>query len=495
MSTQSTWLQETSPSPQAHPALGSLLVDVAIIGGGITGVTSAYYLAKTGKRVALIEQNQIGTGDIGYTTGFFTHVLDISLQDLKKMFGEDGAKIAWESNQKTIDEIERIIRLENIECEFMRCPALVYAHDDKGKEFLQAEQGLANSLGFQTSFKDEGLPFSSHGYVEAPGQAKLHPIKYLRALAQCAQKSGALHLENTHVHDIKGDGPITLTTSNGNIIAQDVIVATHGMVSNPLSVSARMRASRSYVLEFSLEATPLIEALYWNTEDPYHYFRVDRVNNKIRLIVGGEDHETGKSDIPEKEHFERLEHWIKTLLPEIQGSPTHAWSGQIYETVDGLPYIGRISGEHLFIATGYAGNGMTFGSMAGRIISDLIVTGRHPWADLYKTVRPHGFTALAEQGIAFLKELIVGRVQGDVDSEEEIAPGSGKIIMERGEPVAVFKSKEGKVIRCSGICTHLNCAVKWNGAEMSWDCPCHGSRFDTEGKVLNGPAIKPLARL
>jgi len=496
MSTQSIWSRQRAERPSFSVFSEPITVDVAIIGGGITGMTAAYHLLKAGKRIALLEQAHIGEGDTGSSTAFLTYVVDTSLKELVKTFGKEAATLVWQSNREMIDQVERIVYIEQIDCGFKRCPAKIFAHNADAAQDLKEEAELAQSLGFPVIWHDEPLlPFAHHGYMEVPDQAKFNPLQYIEALALDLEEEGALIFEKTHVHEVEGEGPIILHASEGTITATDVIVATHGPVTQSLQFPSRFEASRTYVIEADL-LSDLAEGIYWNTEEPYHYFRVDRDHGKARILLGGEDHVTGKSDIPEMKHFERLESYLTHLLPTETRTVFTQWSGQIYETIDGLPYIGRAAGaKHFYVATGFAGNGMTFGSMAGHILSHLIVEGAHPWADLYKTIRMHGAGTMIELGASFVSELIHGKVKGDVSSIDDILPGTGAILIEAGKPLAVFKKTDGGLIRLSGVCTHLHCTVKWNGAEKSWDCPCHGSRFDLEGGVLNGPAIEPLDQI
>lgn len=494
MTTHPCWSNDKNLGSAFPPLAQDVETDVAIVGGGITGITTAYELAKAGKRVTLLEQNELLSGDTGRTTAFFTYIVDASLMDLKNTFGEASAKRVWASNREIIDEVERIVRAERIDCDFRRCPVTVYAHDQAGQARLMDVAALGQSMGFPVAFKTDALPFPSHGFLFAPDQAKLQPIAYLRTLASRAAAAGADIRERTHVHAIEGHGPVTLFTSGGKITAKDVVIATHGPVTHTLQFPARLQASRTYAAEARIPSGMLPEGLYWNTEQPYHYFRVDRGDTHDRLIMGGEDHVTGNS-ASENACFETLKSYFRRLLPHLEMTFSAQWSGQIYQTIDGLPYIGRPAMEkHIYVATGYDGNGMTFGTIAAKIIADTIVTGAHPWSDLYAPLRPHGIGPLMEHGISFVRELIQGRLRADADSTEEIPKGSGKIVVENGKPIAVYKDDAGTLLKCSGVCTHMRCTVRWNDAEKSWDCPCHGSRFGTDGSVLNGPATAPLDR-
>lgn len=490
-------MEELDHTPSFSPLSPSdKEIDIAIIGGGITGITTAYYLAKAGRQVALLEQGVLLQGDTSLTTAFVTHAIDANLQDLKKTFDEETAKNAWQSAKETIDEIERLIQYEHLDCEATRCPAFIFPADLPGRTEMEEEVKLASSLGFPLQWSSESFLFAPLGVATLPNQFKFHPVKYLQQLTQKAMDAGAKFYEHTHVHDFDGDGPFTLYTSHGTLRAQQLVVATHGPVVRSVEFPARLKAQRTYVIQATIPTGVLPEGLYWNTEAPYHYVRVDKGTEKDHILVGGEDHLTGKSPTPEAEHFSRLEMYLYNLLPPTEVTIEHQWSGQIYESLDGLPYIGRAIGKApVYIATGYAGDGMIFGSMAAKMISSIICNGFHPWENLYKTLRPHGIKMLAEQSVNFIKELIQRDDKTEVASIDEIPTGTGKIMSEDGKPVAVFKTPNGKILKCSAICTHLHCTVGWNDIEKSWDCPCHGSRFDTNGAVLNGPAREPLAQI
>ena len=491
MATQSFWLGREDP---ARPALtGDLQTQVVVVGGGITGITTAYLLAKAGKQVVLLEQGKLVHGDSGFTTAFFSYLIDTSLADLQKTFGRERAALVWQSGREMIDLVEKIVSEEKIDCQFGRCGATLYAVDGDGRERLQAEAKLGSEMGFPVSFSDDVLPFAAQGSFFAPDQAKLHPVAYLRALAKCAEALGVKIFESTHVHQMKKGTPIMVQTSGGAIAAEQMVVATHGPMSSSVEFSTRLTPWRTYVVSATMPSAVVKEGLYWSTENPYHYFRIDKEGEHDRIILGGEDHPTGKSDNAGQEHFARLEQYLRGLLPTVVFETTDRWSGQYYASVDGLPYIGRpIGQEHLYVATGFSGNGMTFGTLAAKMISDTIVHGQHPWNDLYKSSRLSGLGATMKGGFDFVEQLIRGRFKASSGSLDDLVPGSGVVVQEHGKPVAVYKDHQGNIFRRSAVCTHLGCLVKWNAVESTWDCPCHGSRFATDGQVLMGPATEPL---
>lgn len=496
MSTPSLW-QETTCSFQL-PTQTSVPkeIDIAIVGGGITGITTAYYLAKTGKQIALLEQGKILQGDTALTTAFFSQALEATLTDLVKTFDETTAKNIWTSAQETIETVANLITAEQIECEASRCLVEIYACNRDGKTQLETEVEIAKKLGIPLFWSRKSPTFATHGSVVLEQQLKLHPLKYLQGLLARAIEYGAQVHEETHVHEIEGRGPFTLFTSQGKITAQMLVIATHSPITHPLEFPSRLSAKRTYVIQGTLSKDLVPEGLYWDTAEPYHYFRVDRGEDTDRFLFGGEDHLTGEESVSTDEHFEKLERVFRALLPTASIAIERRWSGQVYESIDRLPYIGRpMQEQNEYVATGFGGDGMVFGSMSGKIISELICTGSHPWAELYKTFRPHGVGQALKQGAHFAKELIKKNHEAEVKSVDDIPVGTGKIMMEDGKPVAVFKSPQGKILKCSAVCTHLRCTVHWNDPEKSWDCPCHGSRFDTNGTVLNGPASEPLPRL
>lgn len=495
--TSSLWIDTVKDNERYKPLNEDLSVDIAIIGGGITGLVSAYRLAKAGKRVAVFEKETIASAETGYTTAFLTQVFDFYLYELHGKFGDEKTKISWQAQRDAIDYLEEIIKEETIDCDFMRCPAFIYAHNDDGKKDLEKEVKFATELGFKVDLKSDGLSFAQHGYMEVPDQAKFHPRKFLIALAEKITAHGGLIFEKTKITDFEGDDKTILVSENGNrITAHDVIIATHSPMDNRFELPARMFAYQTYIIESKIPKSELKEALYWDTRDPYYYFRIDPLDEKYdRIIFGGEDHETGKEDDTDK-NFEKLLAHAKSLFPDISAEITRQWSGQVFESADGMPFIGRsVANKHHYITGGYAGNGMTFGTAAAILNSDLIINGEHPWEDAFSPKRLKGILPTLKLGATFVKDLIAGRIEHHYETLRSLAPGQGRILDEGMRKIAVYKKKDGEVIACDATCTHLGCVVAWNKAGESWDCPCHGSRFTPEGEVMNGPAVEPLKRL
>ncbi|MEO5927893.1 MAG: FAD-dependent oxidoreductase [Patescibacteria group bacterium] len=493
MEHSSSWdIRAERPS---FPALNATIdADVAVIGGGIAGVMTAYQLAKAGKRVALLEKGKIADGETGWTTAFVTCVTDASLTELTRTFGAAGAKLAWASGQLAIDEIERIIAAEHIDCDFVRRSAYIYAPDTEGLATLHREYELASSYGFPVAMKDAPLGFSTTGYIEVPNQATFHPVKFVTELAKRAEKLGVQIFEQTEATGCTGPEGI-VETKNGKVRAETVILATHIPYNDPDDISSRITAYQSYVIEATIPKGVLKEAIYWDTNKPYHYFRVDGFADHDRLILGGEDHKTGQGE-DSAVHTKNLETFLKELLPGVSYTIVRTWSGQILETIDGLPYIGdTFFHKHHLMATGFSGNGMTFGVLSGLINRDHILGKTTEMSKLYSPRRLKGLKGYMERGANFVSQWMKGKMNRDTVTLESVNPGEGAIVDIDGKKVAIYKSPSGHVVKLSPVCTHLGCTVQWNTEGKTWDCPCHGSRFKKEGGVLNGPATKPLEKI
>lgn len=493
MTPSSPWIADLEP---AFPVLDATLeVDVAIIGGGIAGIMTAYQLSKAGKKVALLEQGRLAEGASGWTTAFVTYVTDMPFSGLKTTFGAEHAALAWKSGREAIDELERVIKAENIACDFMRCPAYVYATDEPGLTYLHREEELAKAAGFSVQMDDAALGFATPGHLRVDSQAKFDPVKFLIALAERSVSLGARIFEKSKVVSYAGANPCIVKTKGGEIHAQQIVLATHMPNGDPDQVSARLTAYQTYCLEAKIPSGTIPEAIYWDTDKPYHYFRVDKFADHDRLILGGEDHKTGHSGDP-KAHFTSLENFLKDLLPEAKYEIIRQWSGEILEPIDGLPFIGLThKNKHYLMATGFSGNGMTFGVLSGMILRDLILNNENSYAKLYRTRRFTGALHLLERGYNYINEVIIGRLAHDTSTVKGIAPGSGAVVEIHGKKTAVFKTADGKIIKLSPVCTHLKCIVQWNDAGKTWDCPCHGSRYQKDGAVINGPAQKPLEKI
>jgi Rieske Fe-S protein len=364
---------------------------------------------------------------------------------------------------------------------------------------LRDEARLAADLGFEATFV-EAVPFFGVAGIEYRGQAKFHPRKYLAALARMVDGGGSYVFEHTESEEAK-EGPRSVRANGHTISCGDIVIATHTPLmgktnmASALALQTKLYLYTSYAIGGRLPSGLIPEACFWDTADPYHYLRVDRHRGFDFAVYGGRDHKTGQSDAT-GDCFAALERDALAVLPQL--TITHRWSGQVVETNDGLPFIGETS-AHQFAATGYAGNGMTFGTLAGMMAHDAVVGRKNPWRDLFDPSRTKVLGATwdyIKENIDYPYYLIRDRFAGpEGRTLRAVRRGEGKILEIDGQRVAAYRSEQGRVTTLSPVCTHLGCEVRWNDAEHTWDCPCHGSRFTPAGAVLSGPAETPLEKI
>lgn len=506
MATNSYWI-ENAPAPRFSALKEDIAVDVLIVGAGITGITAAYLLKRAGCSVALVERDRCLSGETSYTTAHLTCVTDALLSNLVETFGRDHAQAVWDAQVAAIDTIDRIVWREQLKCQFEWVPAYLVnpARDGQGADpdgptvDLAAEAALAGDLGFDATFL-ESVPLFHRPGVRYENQAKCHPRRYVLALLRLLSSGkGCQIFEHTNVDSVEGT-PITATTADGyHIHCEHLLVATHVPLQGKsgllpaVFLQSKIAPHTSYVVGGWAPRGTVPEALFWDTGDPYDYLRVDRRHDHDFVIFGGEDHKTGQVE-DTAQRFSRLEQRLKRLLPEV--SITHRWSGQVIETHDALPYIGETA-ERQFVATGFCGNGMTFGTLGAMMFADHVTGQKNPWAELLKPSR----TTIAAGVWDYLKEnkdypyyLIRDRFAGRGGGAlRAIKRGTGEVIDVEGRPAAVYRGLDGQIHSRSAVCTHMGCYVHWNDAERTWDCPCHGSRFKPTGDVIAGPAEQPLA--
>jgi glycine/D-amino acid oxidase-like deaminating enzyme/nitrite reductase/ring-hydroxylating ferredoxin subunit len=493
----SLWMEINIPST---PHLDQdVETDVCVIGSGIAGLTCAYLLGREGKRVVVLEKSVLAGGQSARTTGHLTWALDDRFTDLEKLFGEEGTEVAAVSHRAAVDTIEKIIKQEQIDCDFERVDGYLFVPPGDSIQTLDEEFIAFKKTGLQ-AFKVSHSPLTSYDTgpcIQFPHQAQFHILKYLKGLVQAIDKQGGRIYCNTLVTEVKDGNPCEVTTEKGHIVtAQSVIVATNTPINDRFYIHTKQAPYRTYVIAALVPKGSVPKALYWDTPDPYHYMRTQKHEQDPThewVIIGGEDHKTGQDgDILEK--YDKLEQWARERLP-MMGSIEYRWSGQIIEPIDSLAFIGKNPHEqHVYIVTGDSGNGLTHGTIAGILLTDLIMQRENVWTNLYDPARKTS-SAASE----FAKENFNVAVQygdwitaGEVNSIEEIGPGEGAILRQGVSKLAVYKDRSGDIHSYSAVCPHLGCIVHWNPGEKSWDCPCHGSRFDRKGKVLNGPAYSNL---
>ena len=497
---QSIWF-DTAEIPARGPLQANADVDVCVIGAGIAGLTTAYRLVQDGRSVIVLDDGDIASGETGRTTAHLVNALDDFYKEIARMHGERGARLAADSHTAAIDYVEEVVNAEKIDCDFERVDGYLFLGPDDPESLLDEELDAVHRAGLPEVRKIARAPiatFDSGPCLHFPRQAQFHPLRYLIGVARGLEARGGRICTGTHASRIRGGPHAEIRTSDGHVVtARHVVVATNTPVNDIVTIHTKQAAYRTYVVGLALEAGSIPHVLMWDTPDPYHYVRVTKgPGGQEVLIVGGEDHKTGQDeDEDADDRFTRLLDWTRDRFP-VTGTPLYRWSGQVMEPVDLMAFIGRNPGDagNVFIATGDSGNGMTHGTIAGLLISDLIAGRDNPWATLYDPARItlRAAKEFAKENLnvaAQYGDLVTG---GDVDSVEQIARGSGAIMRRGLAKVAVYRDVQGQLIERSAICTHLGCVVQWNDGEKTWDCPCHGSRFDPEGKVLNGPAINDL---
>jgi glycine/D-amino acid oxidase-like deaminating enzyme/nitrite reductase/ring-hydroxylating ferredoxin subunit len=474
--------------------------DVVVVGGGITGLTAAYSLATAGRSVVVIDRGRCASVDTGHTSAHLTMVTDTRLSHLADQFGRSHAQAVWDAGLAAIARIDEIVRQHEIDCGFDWVEG--YLHQRQGDarpkdvESLKRDAELAVELGFDAAFVDE-TPLVGTPGVRVDGQARVHPRRYLAGLAKAIVAAGGRIHEHTDAEEFS-DRPLSVTANGHRITCGDIVIATHnpivgvGGTTGATLFQTKLALYSSYVVAGRVAKGVVPDVLLWDTADPYRYFRVDPRRDHDVVIFGGEDHKTGQASDTE-DRYTRLERTLASLAPGVE--LTHRWSGQVIETPDGLPYIGATA-EHQYAGTGYSGNGLTFGTLAGMMIADRILGRANPWTDLFDPARKavrHGLWDYLKENTSYPYYLIRDRFAGaDGRSLRSVKRGEGKIVERNGAKVAAYRDSAGAFTVRSATCTHMGCLVRWNRSEKTWDCPCHGSRFATDGTVISGPAESPL---
>ncbi len=482
-------------------------VDVCVVGAGIAGLTTAYLLAKAGRRVILLDEGRIGGGETSRTSAHLASAIDNRMTKMELVHGEGGAKLAVASHAAAIDLIESIARDEHIDCDFARLPAYLLASNDAEREELAREGAAARRAGLSAEFVERGpLPGLAGPALRFANQGRFEPMKYMAGLADAARLEGVRMRGGCRVTEVRGararagESP-TAVLSDGEIVeAEAIVVATNtpGPIVAWSGVYFKQAAYRTYMIGIHIPRGAIADALYWDTADPYHYARVVAASEggDDVLLVGGEDHRTGQ--IPaDHAPFEALERWARASFPPL-GDVVSRWSGQVLEPTDGLAFIGRVPsvGDGVFVITGDSGMGLTHGTLGARLVADLVLGHPNPWRELYDPQRKpmHTLGAYATENLNTAAQWLDHVTSGDTRDVDTIAPGCGAIVRKGLSKLAVYRDDRGELHTCSAVCPHLGAVVEWNPIERSWDCPAHGSRFAATGEALAGPATTDLPR-
>ncbi len=517
MPTTSVWM-DNADLPQHAPLSADLETDVCVIGAGVAGMTAAYLLHKAGRRVVVVDAIGVAGGESHNTTAHCTTSMDDLYVTIAQTHGDDGARLVARAQLGALDQIEAIVTDETLDCGFARVDGYLIPGKADSAADLDDEARAAQDAGLADVRRLEGTPmpgFTSTPSILFPRQVRLHVPRYLAGIARHLARGGVAIYDGTRVtgveHDKDAERATVHCATGANIRADHVVVATNSPVVDRLAIHTKQAPYRTYVVGFEVPRGSVPDVLLWDTEDPYHYVRIvaaadlgPAVEHDV-LLVGGEDHKTGEADDGDA-RFAELERWTRATIgasgPVRPGEARWRWSGQVQEPADFLGFAGR-DPEHggpVYIITGDSGQGITNGTIGAAVVSDLILGRPSRWSDLYDPNRkPLGSFAaayeMAKENLDVAVRFIGDRITAESSDEAAPAPGSGVLVRRGTKVIARYRDAQGTVHERDAACTHLGCAVHWNSTEDSWDCPCHGSRFDPYGRVVSGPASRDLGGL
>ncbi len=492
--TQSIW--KSTASKRNFPRLNEHInTEIAIVGGGITGITTAYLLAKSGKKVVLLEAGTISGGTTGDSTGNLYAMVDKRLHHIQSKWNEDTASKVAQSRGQAVNMVEELVNKYQIDCSFKRVPWYLFSETEKKDETIEKEVKTAAHYRLPVEeVQNLPIPVKVSKAIKVEGQAQFNPAAFVRGLAEKIDSANCRIFENSEVHHIEKEEDLVLSTDSGTVTAKKVILATH-TPKGIYGLQTALYPYREYAIAAKLNSGDFPDGIYWDTEADFHTSMrtYSKGEDNYVLVLGGH-HKVGQEDDYSR-FFRKLEQ--NTRKHFDVASIDYEWSAQHYKPADGLPYIGESSDDNIFVATGFSTDGLTYGVLSAMILNDQLNDRENEWSDLYKASR---FTPV-KSAKNFIKENLNVAKQyikdlpgkAEAGSFDEIAAGQGKVVEVENEKWAVFKDEKGQVHCQSAVCTHMDCIVDWNDAEKSWDCPCHGSRFKATGEVIEGPAFLPLA--
>lgn len=490
---ESVWLA-TTPTTEYSPLDDGLHVDTAVVGGGIAGISIAAKLREAGQSVALLERDRVLSAVTGHTTAKLTSLHGYPYKRIEKHFGADAARQYASANEAAIADVADTVSEREIACDFTRRPAVTYVRDRDERDRIREEVHAARRAGLEASFVESTeLPYSVAGAISVENQAAFHPREYLLDLAGTVPGENSYIFEETRVTDVDGGSPCEVTTDRGAVQASSVVVASHFPIADKALYFSRLRAKRSYVLAARLEDEPP-EGMYYHPAEPYFSVRPFTYEGEQLALFGGQSHRTGDGATPER--YRKLERQVRDRF-DVENIEYY-WSTQDYVSSDRVPFIGELAPQtdNLYVATGFGGWGMTGGTVAGLVLRDLILDRDNEWAEVFSPSRVKPVASAGEflshnmdTAQRFTKSFLSRTSSFD---GSRLAPGEGDVFNIDGNKLAIYRDDEGELHAVSAVCTHMGCEVSWNSAERSWDCGCHGSRFDVDGSVLNTPAVDDL---
>lgn len=494
-STHSLWQKGTEfPLPSLHH---DLTTDVCVVGAGVSGLTTAYMLLKEGRQVVVLDKDDFAANETGYSSAHLSNALDEGYVEIERLHGKLGSQLAYQSHTEAINRISKIIKDENISCDFLRLDGFLFCGPNQTFVDLEKELFAAARAGMKDIQLERNGNFSLGPYLRFRNQAQFNPVKYLKGLAEAVQRLGGQIFNGALVTQVKGGDHAHVVTQKGcTVYCKDIVVATNVPINDLVAIHTKEAAYRSYMIGLKIKRNQFPIGLFWDTADPYHYLRVHREADTDYdvLLVGGEDHKTGQKNDPQ-ECFHKLNEWVRNKFG-IESEIDYRWSGQIIEPMDGLAYIGLNPGisNNVYIAAGDSGHGMTHGTIAGILLTDLMMGRENEWAKLYSPNRISfkGLNNYLNENFNTFWQYKDWMNAGEVKSADELREGQGAVIREGLSQWATYRDSNGKLHTFSAVCPHLGGIVHWNGVEKTWDCPCHGSRFSKLGEVINGPACQNL---
>lgn len=493
----SFWIESTIEKGSYDSLAKDISCDVCIIGAGLFGLSTAYYLSKKGLKVIVLDKSAIGTKVSGHTTAKITSQHGLIYDYLINSFGFDIAKKYLNANEQAIKNIKNIIDNENIECDFENQSNYIYSTKKEDDEKIKKEALALKSLGFKTQLvKETQLPFDINSALMFPNQAKFHPRKYMLGLCNCILKNSGKIFTNTLVYNIKREDKSYLTyTNNFKINSKYVVLATHYPIINfPGLYFTKMYQETSYIIGVDTE-TSLFDGMYISSSAPTYSYRTVKFQNKKLLLLGGANHKTGEENINYNSTFGILEKKAKELYPN--STVLYKWNTRDCITLDKVPYIGEFSSliPDLYVGTGFNKWGMTSTNVAANIITDKILNIENKYEEAFTSTRLKPIKNIEEM-TNMLKQtttsLLIDKLKIPTDTLNSIEKDEGCIVEIDGTKIGVYKDNSGKIYAVKPTCSHLGCLLTWNSIDKTWDCPCHGSRFNFDGKNIYDPAIKDL---
>lgn len=494
---ESYWIASTDQTD--YPTLNEdISVDVAIVGGGLVGITTAFFLKNEGLKVAVIEADRICQGTTAHTTAKLTSQHGLIYDKIKTQMGTQLAKQYAEANETAIKTAADIIKKYNIDCDFVSQPAYVYTESDEYIQKLMDEAKTASDLGIKAHYLESTpLPFKVKAALKYDDQAQYHPRKFVLALAKMIPGDGSQIFEQTRAIDIDEGTPNIIKTKNGNkVSATTIVIASHFPFYDGLGLYfSRMYPSRSYSLGIKIsEKFP--GGMYINAEKPARSLRSQKFGDGEIVLLSGEHHKTGHGENMMNHYLNLRDFAVATF--NVQDI-LYRWSTQDYVTLDKVPYVGHLTSRNsnIYVATGFRKWGMTNSFVSAMLISDLITKGQNPWQEVYNPSRPTSAAASAKF-VSVNAKVFAALVSGKLAPASDkinIKAGEAAIVEVEGHKVGVYRDDKEKLHFVDTTCTHMGCELKWNDAEKTWDCPCHGSRFTYEGDIVEGPAHHPLHHL